>query len=273
MPVLYPFGYGLSYSNFKYSDFNVDSAEFLKKNDYKIKLSVKVTNDSDFDGKEVIQVYISKPNDKIFNAKYELVDFKKVFIKAHESAEVEFILDKEALKYFDVNLNRWNIQNGKYTFHISKNSHEHIFHQEVEVKEEDEIIGYDPVKLKKYFECDVRFLNIDEYQKLFNNDELLKKFKRPEKFTMNSNFSELKTTWVGRNFANIISKRDDIMKNRMVYVSIMEMPFRSLCTFGGGHLTPNIFKYMIKAANGEMPLINYFIFLIKFARASKKVKF
>ena len=273
MPVLYPFGYGLSYSNFKYSDFNVDSAGFLKKNNYKIKLSVKVTNDSDFDGKEVIQVYISKPNDKIFNAKYELVDFKKVFIKAHESAEVEFILDKEALKYFDVNLNRWNIQNGKYTFHISKNSHEHIFHQEVEVKEEDEIIGYDPVKLKKYFECDVRFLNIDEYQKLFNNDELLKKFKRPEKFTMNSNFSELKTTWVGRNFANIISKRDDIMKNRMVYVSIMEMPFRSLCTFGGGHLTPNIFKYMIKAANGEMPLINYFIFLIKFARASKKVKF
>ena len=67
----------MSYSNFKYSDFNVESAGFLKKNDYKIKLSVKVTNDSDLDGKEVIQVYISKPNDKIFNAKYELVDFYK----------------------------------------------------------------------------------------------------------------------------------------------------------------------------------------------------
>ena len=90
---------------------------------------------------------------------------------------------------------------------------------------------------------------------------------------MNSNFSEMKATWVGRNFANLVSKREDIVNNRTVYASIMEMPFRSLCTFGGGHLTPNIFKYMIKAANGEMTLINYLIFLVKFARASKKVKF
>ena len=273
MPVLYPFGYGLSYSNFKYSEFNVDSAGFLKQNHYKIKLSVNVTNDSDIDGKDVLQVYISKPNDKIFNAKYELVDFKKVFVKAHETIKVEFELDEEALKYFDVNLNKWNIVNGKYIFSLSKNSHEHLFKSEVEVKEEMDVEGYDKVALKKYFECDVRFLNIDDFQKLFNNDELLKRFKKPEKFTMNSNFSEMKATWVGRNFANFVSKREDIVNNRTVYASIMEMPFRSLCTFGGGHLTPNIFKYMIKAANGEMTLINYLIFLVKFARASKKVKF
>ena len=273
MPVLYPFGYGLSYSNFKYSEFNVDSADFLKQNHYKIKLSVNVTNDSDIDGKDVLQVYISKPNDKIFNAKYELVDFKKVFVKAHETIKVEFELDEEALKYFDVNLNKWNIVNGKYIFSLSKNSHEHLFKGEVEVKEEMDVEGYDKVALKKYFECDVRFLNIDDFQKLFNNDELLKRFKKPEKFTMNSNFTEMKTTWVGRNFANFVSKREDIVNNRTVYASVMEMPFRSLCTFGGGHLTPNIFKYMIKAANGEMTLINYLIFLVKFARASKKVKF
>ena len=273
MPVLYPFGYGLSYSNFKYSEFNVDSAVFLKQNHYKIKLSVNVTNDSDIDGKDVLQVYISKPNDKIFNAKYELVDFKKVFVKAHETIKVEFELDEEALKYFDVNLNKWNIVNGKYIFSLSKNSHEHLFKGEVEVKEEMDVEGYDKVALKKYFECDVRFLNIDDFQKLFNNDELLKRFKKPEKFTMNSNFTEMKATWVGRNFANFVSKREDIVNNRTVYASVMEMPFRSLCTFGGGHLTPNIFKYMIKAANGEMTLINYLIFLVKFARASKKVKF
>ena len=273
MPVLYPFGYGLSYSNFKYSEFNVDSAGFLKQNHYKIKLSVNVTNDSDIDGKDVLQVYVSKPSDKIFNAKYELVDFKKVFVKAHETIKVEFELDEEALKYFDVNLNKWNIVNGKYIFSLSKNSHEHLFKGEVEVKEEMDVEGYDKVALKKYFECDVRFLNIDDFQKLFNNDELLKRFKKPEKFTMNSNFTEMKATWVGRNFANFVSKREDIVNNRTVYASIMEMPFRSLCTFGGGHLTPNIFKYMIKAANGEMTLINYLIFLVKFARASKKVKF
>ena len=273
VPVLYPFGYGLSYSNFLYSEFKVDFAGFSKKNQYKIKLSCNVTNDSDIDGKEVVQIYITKPNDKIFNAKYELVDFKKVLIKAHETVKVEFELDEEALKYFDVNLKKWNIQNGKYIFHISKNAHDHIFNQEVIVNEENDILGYDKVVLKKYFECDIRFLDIDEFAKLFDNDALLKSFKRNEKFSMNSNFSEMRTTWVGRNFANIISKRGEIVKNRMVYASLMEMPFRSLCTFGGGSLTPGLFKHMIKAANGELTLVNYIIFLIKFAKAAKKVKF
>ena len=273
IPVLYHFGYGLSYSNFKYSEFKADSADFLKEKGYKLKLKCKITNESDRDGKEVVQVYVSKPNDKIFNAKYELVDFKKVFIKAHESVEVEFELDEEALKYFDVNLNRWNIQNGTYTFYISKNSHEHLFSQTVSVSQEDEIRGYDTVALRKYFECDVRFLTIEEYRKLYNNDALLASFKKNEKFSLNSNFSELRSTWVGRNFASLISKQPSIVNNRSVYAAIMEMPFRSLCTFGGGYLTPGLFKYIIKAANGDLTLVNYLIFLIKFAKASKHVKF
>lgn len=271
--VMFPFGYGLSYSNFKYSNFKVDSADFFKEKGYKLRLKCTVTNDSDIDGKEVVQVYITKPNDKIFNAKYELVDFKKVLIKAHESVEVTFELDEKALKYFDVNLHKWNIQNGKYTFHISKNSYNHVFSTEVEVKEENEIIGYDPIKLKKYFDCDVRFLSNDEFKKLYNNDKLIDYFKVRQKYTMNSNFSEMTSTWAGRTFYKLINKQEELVNNRMVYTSIMEMPFRALCTFGGGHLTKDIFKYMIRAANHEMPAVNFAIFLIKFAKASKKVKF
>ena len=273
LPVLFPFGYGLSYSNFKYNNFNVDSAKFLKENDYKLTVSCDFTNDSDIDGKEVVQVYISKPNDKIFNAKYELVDFKKVFIKAHETVKVSFELDKEAFKYFDEKLNTWNIQNGSYLIHISKNSQEHLFTKEVIIKEENEIEGYDKQKLKKYFSCDIRFLSSDDYRALYNNDELLKNCKHSEKFSMNSNFTELKSTWAGRIVYNMLSNQESIINNKGVYAAVMEMPFRSLCTFGGGALKASIFKYIIKAANGEVPAINLAIFLIKFAKAAKKVKF
>ena len=273
VPVLFPFGYGLSYSNFKYSNFNVDSADFLKENNYKLVVSCEVTNDSDVDGKEVVQVYISKPNNKIFNAKYELVDFKKVFIKAHETVKVTFELDKEAFKYFDAKLNARNIQNGTYLVNISKNSHEHLFTKEVFIKEENEVEGYDRQKLKKYFSCDIRFLSFDEYRLLYNNDELLKSCKINEKFSMNSNFTEIKSTWAGRIVYNILSKQESIIKNKGVYAAVMEMPFRSLCTFGGGALKPSIFKYIVHAANGEMAAINLLIFLIKFAKAAKKVKF
>ena len=273
VPVLFPFGYGLSYSNFKYSNFNVDSVDFLKENNYKLVVSCEVTNDSDVDGKEVVQVYISKPNDKIFNAKYELVDFKKVFIKAHETVKVTFELDKEAFKYFDAKLNARNIQNGTYLVNISKNSHEHLFTKEVFIKEENEVEGYDRQKLKKYFSCDIRFLSFDEYRLLYNNDELLKSCKINEKFSMNSNFTEIKSTWAGRIVYNILSKQESIIKNKGVYAAVMEMPFRSLCTFGGGALKPSIFKYIVHAANGDMAAINLLIFLIKFAKAAKKVKF
>ena len=272
LPVLYPFGYGLSYSKFEYSGFNVDSAGFLKEYNYKLLLSVDVLNDSDVDGKEVVQVYITKPNDKIFNAKYELVDFKKVFVKSHEKVKVEFELDAESLKYFDVNLNRWNIQNGKYVFSISKNSHEHLFETEVFVKEEDEIEGYDHEKLAKYFECDVRFLEKDEYSKLFNNDELLKSFKYRGRYSMNSSFTDLDKTWVGRNFIKIIKKQEKLVNNKMVYASLMEMPFRSLCTFNEC-FTPGLFKYIINAANGDLTLVNYLIFLVKFKKAASNFKY
>ena len=272
IPVLFPFGYGLSYSKFSYSEFNGTFAENSSKNDYKIKLTCKVSNDSDIDGKDVIQVYISKPNDKVFNAKYELVDFKKVLIKAHETKTVEFELDRHALEYFDVNLNKWNVQNGTYKIYVSKNSHEHLFEYQFEVKNEQEILGYDKETLKKYFNCDVRFLTFEEFAKLFNNDKLLRSFKKPEKFDMNSTFTDIKCTRAGRMFYKLVTSREELKSNKLVYAAITEMPFRALCTFGTS-FDEKLFKPIIRAANHKCVLINFLVFIIKFAKAGKRAKF
>lgn len=76
--VLYPFGYGLSYSDFKYSDLKV-----VKKNDG-VEITLQIENISDQDGKEVVQLYVNEVNPSVYRPIRELKAFEKVSIKAHE---------------------------------------------------------------------------------------------------------------------------------------------------------------------------------------------
>ena len=89
---LYPFGYGLSYSKFKYSDLNVKVED-------KIKVDVVVENTSSIPGKEIVELYISSPSGMISRPVKELKGFKKVSFKANEKKVVQFVIDKKELMY------------------------------------------------------------------------------------------------------------------------------------------------------------------------------
>ena len=94
--VLYPFGYGLSYSNFVYE--NIDAAR-LSKNSYKI--TVKVKNDSSVPGKEAIQLYIRGSGNTIRRRGLELKGIKKLWFEPYETKEISFYLGFEELKIFN----------------------------------------------------------------------------------------------------------------------------------------------------------------------------
>ena len=83
LPVLFPFGHGLSYTSFKFLDLTVS------KSDKEIKVSIKVTNTGDREGAEVVQVYVAQKNPSIRRPRKELKGFKKVFLEKGESKVVE----------------------------------------------------------------------------------------------------------------------------------------------------------------------------------------
>ena len=96
--ILYPFGYGLSYSSFEYIDMNVSEVE---KNTFKVNVTVK--NNSEIGGSEVVQLYIHGKGNSVRRRYKELKGFKKVFLEPAEQKTVEFILGYEELKVWSVN--------------------------------------------------------------------------------------------------------------------------------------------------------------------------
>ena len=99
---LYPFGYGLSYTTFSYSDIRLSSSEMTR--DGSIKATVTVTNTGNRDGDEIVQLYIHDKVASISRPVRELKGFKRIHLKAGESKEVSFDITPDLLKFYDVNL-------------------------------------------------------------------------------------------------------------------------------------------------------------------------
>lgn len=99
---LYPFGYGLSYTNFRYGD-PVLSSNTMTAND-KIEVKFSVTNTGDYDAEEVVQLYIRDMVGSITRPVKELKDFKKIMLRKGESSQVSFTIDIEDLKFYNSSL-------------------------------------------------------------------------------------------------------------------------------------------------------------------------
>ena len=125
VPVLYPFGYGLSYSQFRYSDLQVEKQE------NEVLVHVKVENISDVDGKEVVQLYVGEEDPAVERPVRELKAFRKVLIKAHETAEVAFRLTEEDFAYYSEDLHNWIANDGPFRIEICKNANEVLLSQEI----------------------------------------------------------------------------------------------------------------------------------------------
>jgi len=107
--VRYPFGYGLSYTTFAYSDLRATEKE----------VTFTITNTGKVDGAEVAQVYVGAKNGQVFRPKKELKGFTKVFLKAGESKTVSVALDDKAFRYFNVKTDRWEVEGGEYTISVA----------------------------------------------------------------------------------------------------------------------------------------------------------
>ncbi len=115
----YPFGYGLSYSKFIYSDLKISSNKITK--DALITVSVKVKNDSNIPGKEVIQLYIQDLVGSIVRPIKELKAFRKEYLKAFEEKEVTFKIDVEMLKFWNEKL-EYKVEKGEFKVFLGPNS-------------------------------------------------------------------------------------------------------------------------------------------------------
>jgi beta-glucosidase len=127
---LYPFGYGLSYTTFAYSNVKTDRTEY-KPGD-PVKVSVRVKNTGSRDGDEVVQVYVNYPNSKVERPAKQLKGFKRTFIKAGEEKTIEITIAPDELAYWDVDKHKFVVEQGAVNLMIGSSS-AHI-HQKTQIK-------------------------------------------------------------------------------------------------------------------------------------------
>ena len=116
---LYVFGHGLSYSNFTYSDLNIVQEGNSK--DAIIKLTVSLSNTSEIDGEEVVQVYFRDEISSITRPVKELVAYQRVLVEKNSSKTVKFSIPVEALSYFNAGMKKV-VESGEFTFMVGGSS-------------------------------------------------------------------------------------------------------------------------------------------------------
>ena len=111
---LFPFGFGLSYSNFRIYELELSSSQMNMDIDEKITVSVKIKNISNIGGKEVVQLYIRDVKSTLIKPFKELKDFRKVFVEAGEVENIIFQVSKDQLKSYDTTNKQWVTEAGTY---------------------------------------------------------------------------------------------------------------------------------------------------------------
>lgn len=128
MDVLFPFGYGLSYTDFTYSNMkvtvngkNAADVDVIKETD-EIVVSADITNTGNCDGAEIVQLYIKNPVVYEIRPEKELRDFAKVFLKAGETKTVTFTLNARAFSYYETRIHDWYAESGDYEILLASSS-------------------------------------------------------------------------------------------------------------------------------------------------------
>ena len=116
----YAFGYGLSYSDFKISDVNINQKKYTEKD--KIQVSFTIANVGNREGAEVIQVYVGKRNSKVKRALKELKGFTKVYVEKGNTKKATISIDVSNLGYYNTEISDWSIEKGDYYLYVGNAS-------------------------------------------------------------------------------------------------------------------------------------------------------
>ena len=244
-PVLFPFGFGLSYTTFSYSDLKATDKE----------VTFTITNTGDRDGAEAAQVYVSARAPKIYRPAKELKGFSKVFLKAGESRTVTIPLDDKAFRYFNTMTDRYEIDGGEYDILVGASVADIRLTAVVSVEGTDAPIPFEISELPSYSTGDILTVSDEEFKKLLGHS--IPDGSWTGSLRMNDAIAQLyyaksfKARCVGKIMQNMLDKSMANGKPDLNIIFVTNMPFRAIGKMAGGAISQEMCESILDIVNGH----------------------
>ena len=254
--VLFPFGHGLSYTSFEYSDIKL-SADSIKDSDT-LSVSFKIKNTGAVAGAEVAQIYVSDVESTIFRPEKELKGFKKVYLEAGEEKEVSLTLDKRSFAYYNVNIHDWHIESGDFKVLVGASSADIKLEAVVNVVstlENVELPDYSKTA-PSYYSGDVMQVNDEEFKAVLGFDIPVYSTENQE-VTLNSSLEDADFTSAGRKINKLIKglmsmiSKGDPATERMMSAMALQIPIRCFISMSMGVFSPKMADGLCMILNGK----------------------
>ena len=240
--VAFPFGYGLSYSSFEYSDLTVNEEG----------ASLTITNTSARDGAEVVQLYVSAPGG-VFGPARELKGFAKVEVAAGASVSVTIPFDRYTFRHWETSRGAWETEAGTWTIHVGRNVSDTPLSATIEVDGATPS-PIDPA-LGHYLSADVAHVTNGEFAVLLGRT--IPTAHPADDLVASDPLSEMTRakTWLarvaGRKLHALKAKADAKGTPDLNILFVLNMPFRAIAKMSNGAASPDMVDALLLAVNGH----------------------
>lgn len=157
--VRFPFGYGMSYTTFAYSDMAADEQG----------VSLTVTNTGSVAGTEIVQLYVAKKNSELFRPAKELKGFARVTLAPGEKQRITIMLDDKTFRFWNVKANRWEIEGGEYELLVGASVEDIRLCEKISVHGTATVHPYEDRDLDCYYKGDVLHVSDADFEKLLGH--------------------------------------------------------------------------------------------------------
>ena len=249
--VRFPFGFGLSYTSFEYSDIRLRKKNLTKGEGTKVTFTIK--NTGDVAGAEIAQVYVGKPESRVFRAPKELKGFVKVYLEPGEEKKVSVELDDRAFAFWNTATDGWCVESGEYNILVGASSRDIRLEAAVKMKSEDDATIADlRESAGVYFDGDPARAREDDFKVIYGGE-----FKNAPEITPDS-YNNSIDRYKNKGLAKVIYNTVDLaMKpkggvgNSMITNTIMQTPVRNYVSMSNGLFTEDMADGLLKVFEGK----------------------
>ncbi len=232
VPVLFPFGHGLSYTSFNYSNLSLSSKN-ISANDT-LTVNFTISNVGQFNAAEVAQVYVSRSSESlVYRAPKELKEFIKVPLYVGASQNVSVQLDRRAFEYYSTALGAWVVEPGEYTIMVGSSSADIRLTATVQVSSNDDLSAERDYMYSapKYYNGDIKSVTDEEFEQIFGDYlDYYKPVKSDDRILKTDSLADAADTYYGKMIINFLDMvmdtvfgKDSPMK-LIAYNSIVNIP-------------------------------------------------